>query len=125
MGLRASRALAALALLVVLLVPQFQLCGFADPDAPFSKATQAVPATKPEPWSACRPDSRREAWSALTDLDAWTYTAGSAVAARVRWMAAYHSRFTDLPVAIGEDIVRLWDHPPTTDSHVASTARRR
>ena len=35
---------------------------------------------------------------------------------RVRWMGAYHSRFTDLPVAICEDLVRLWDHPPATDA---------
>jgi hypothetical protein len=34
---------------------------------------------------------------------------------RLRWMAAYHSRFTDLPVALCEDLVRLWDHPPTTE----------
>ncbi|MGC4088625.1 MAG: hypothetical protein QM756_12150 [Polyangiaceae bacterium] len=38
-----------------------------------------------------------------------------AVEARLRWMAAYHSRFTDLPVAVCEDLIRLWDHPPTTE----------
>jgi hypothetical protein len=37
------------------------------------------------------------------------------VQARLRWMAAYHSRFSDLPVTLGEDLVRLWDHPPTTE----------
>jgi hypothetical protein len=37
------------------------------------------------------------------------------VQARLRWMAAYHSRFTDLPVPVCEDLVRLWDHPPTND----------
>jgi hypothetical protein len=37
------------------------------------------------------------------------------VQARLRWMAAYHSRFSDLPVALCEDLVRLWDHPPTTE----------
>jgi hypothetical protein len=37
------------------------------------------------------------------------------VEARLRWMAAYHSRFTVLPVALCEDLVRLWDHPPTTE----------
>jgi len=37
------------------------------------------------------------------------------VTARLRWMAAYHSRFSDLPVALCEDLVRLWDHPPTTE----------
>jgi len=30
-------------------------------------------------------------------------------------MGAYHSRFTDLPVSVCEDLVRLWDHPPTTE----------
>lgn len=39
-----------------------------------------------------------------------------AVVARVRWMGAYHSRFTDLPVAVAEDILRLWEHPPTVES---------
>jgi hypothetical protein len=34
---------------------------------------------------------------------------------RLRWMAAYHSRFSDLPVALAEDLVRLWEHPPTTE----------
>ena len=38
------------------------------------------------------------------------------VEARVRWMGVYHSRFTDLPVAICEDLVRLWDRPPATDA---------
>lgn len=37
------------------------------------------------------------------------------VKARLRWMGAYHSRFTDLPVSVCEDLVRLWDHPPTTE----------
>lgn len=39
----------------------------------------------------------------------------SSVQARLRWMAAYHSRFSDLPVALCEDLVRLWEHPPTTE----------
>jgi len=39
----------------------------------------------------------------------------TSVQARLRWMAAYHSRFTDLPVDLCEDLVRLWDHPPTTE----------
>jgi hypothetical protein len=39
----------------------------------------------------------------------------SSVQTRLRWMAAYHSRFSDLPVALCEDLVRLWDHPPTTE----------
>ena len=39
----------------------------------------------------------------------------STVERRLRWMAAYHSRFADLPVPVCEDLVRLWDHPPTTE----------
>ncbi len=39
----------------------------------------------------------------------------STVQARLRWMASYHSRFSDLPVALCEDLVRLWEHPPTTE----------
>lgn len=38
-----------------------------------------------------------------------------AVEARLRWMASYHSRFSDLPVGVCEDLVRLWDHPPTNE----------
>lgn len=44
-----------------------------------------------------------------------------AVAARVRWMGAYHSRFTDLPVGVCEDLIRAWDRPPTTDARPART----
>src|SRR5689334_3427728 len=32
-----------------------------------------------------------------------------AVDARARWMGAYHSRFTDLPLPVCQDLVRLWD----------------
>lgn len=34
---------------------------------------------------------------------------------RLRWMASYHSRFTDLPVEVCEDLIRLYDHPPVTE----------
>jgi hypothetical protein len=37
------------------------------------------------------------------------------VESRVRWLGAYHSRFTDLAVPVCEDLVRLWDRPPTTE----------
>lgn len=33
---------------------------------------------------------------------------------RLAWMGAYHSRFTDLPVGVCEDLVRAWDHAPVT-----------
>jgi hypothetical protein len=35
---------------------------------------------------------------------------------RVRWMAFYHSPFTDLPVALCLDQLRLWDRPPVSSS---------
>jgi hypothetical protein len=38
---------------------------------------------------------------------------------RARWMGAYHSRFTDLPVPVCEDLVRLWDRPPLSQSRQA------
>ncbi len=42
------------------------------------------------------------------------------VDARVRWMGAYHSRFTDLPLPLCRDLLRVWDRPPVTDSKSAS-----
>jgi len=39
-----------------------------------------------------------------------------AVDARTRWMGAYHSRFTDLPVPVCQDLVRLWDRPPVSEA---------
>jgi hypothetical protein len=44
-----------------------------------------------------------------------------AVDARARWMGAYHSRFTDLPVPLCQDLVRLWDRPPVSDAPGAAT----
>lgn len=38
------------------------------------------------------------------------------VDARLRWMGVYHSRFTDLPVPLCEDLIRAWDRPPTSDT---------
>ncbi len=38
-----------------------------------------------------------------------------AVAWRARWFGTYHSRFTDLPVGLCEDLLRLWDRPPVRD----------
>lgn len=42
------------------------------------------------------------------------YGLPEAVDARLRWMGTYHSRFTDLPVSVCEDLVRTWDHPPVS-----------
>jgi hypothetical protein len=35
---------------------------------------------------------------------------------RARWIGSYHSRFTDMPVALCEDLVRLWDRAPFNTS---------
>lgn len=35
---------------------------------------------------------------------------------RLRFMGQYHSRFVDLPLPLGLDLVRLWDRPPTSES---------
>jgi hypothetical protein len=36
--------------------------------------------------------------------------------ARVRWMGLYHSPFTDLPVGLCLDLLRVWDRPPVSAS---------
>lgn len=43
----------------------------------------------------------------------------AAADARARWMGAYHSRFTDLPVPLCLDLVRLWDQPPVSEAPAA------
>jgi tetratricopeptide (TPR) repeat protein len=43
----------------------------------------------------------------------------ASVVARLRWMGHYHSRFTDLPVDVCEQVLRPWDRPP-----VAASAER-
>ncbi len=43
----------------------------------------------------------------------------AAADARARWMGAYHSRFTDLPVPLCLDLVRLWDRPPVSEAPAA------
>lgn len=35
---------------------------------------------------------------------------------RAKWMGAYHSRFTDLPVSLCLDQLRAWDRPPLSES---------
>lgn len=39
-----------------------------------------------------------------------------AVDARARWMGSYHSRFTDLPLPLCQDLLRLWDRPPVSEA---------
>lgn len=38
------------------------------------------------------------------------------VEARARWMGVYHSRFTDLPVALCEEQLQLWARPPVWET---------
>lgn len=45
----------------------------------------------------------------------------SAADERLRWMGAYHSRFSDLPVPLCADLVRAWDRPPVSESAHATT----
>ncbi len=39
-----------------------------------------------------------------------------AVRHRLQWLGAYHSRFTDLPVPVCEDLLRVWDVAPLRES---------
>ena len=36
--------------------------------------------------------------------------------ARLRWLAQYHSRFSDMPTSVRRDQLLLWDRPPTSES---------
>lgn len=45
-----------------------------------------------------------------------TFGLPRSVDARLRFMGSYHSRFVDLPVSIGADLVQLWDRPPTSET---------
>lgn len=38
------------------------------------------------------------------------------IEARVRWLGMYHSRFSDLPLSLCRDQLRLWDRPPVSES---------
>ena len=40
---------------------------------------------------------------------------------RARWMGAYHSRFTDLPLPVCLDLLRVWDRPPVSEAPGART----
>jgi hypothetical protein len=40
----------------------------------------------------------------------------AAVNDRVRWMGQYHTRFTDLPASVCEELLRPWDRPPVSES---------
>lgn len=50
------------------------------------------------------------------------------VSQRVRWMGQYHTRFTDLPASLCEELLRPWDRPPISESpariwiHLARTS---
>jgi len=43
------------------------------------------------------------------------------VGERLRFMGQYHSRFVDLPLPLGADLVQLWDRPPTSESFAGRT----
>jgi tetratricopeptide (TPR) repeat protein len=40
----------------------------------------------------------------------------AAVSDRVRWMGQYHTRFSDLPASLCEELLRPWDRPPVSES---------
>ncbi|PRQ01281.1 hypothetical protein ENSA7_58860 [Enhygromyxa salina] len=35
---------------------------------------------------------------------------------RVRWMGQYHTRFSDLPASLCDELLRAWDRPPVSES---------
>lgn len=39
-----------------------------------------------------------------------------AVDDRVRWMGQYHTRFSDLPASLCDELLRPWDRPPISES---------
>lgn len=45
-----------------------------------------------------------------------TFGVPATVESRVRWMGLYHSPFSDLPLALCIDQLRLWDRPPVSSS---------
>lgn len=45
-----------------------------------------------------------------------TFGLPASIDLRLRFMGSYHSRFVDLPVALCEDLIGLWDRPPVSDS---------
>jgi tetratricopeptide (TPR) repeat protein len=40
----------------------------------------------------------------------------AAVGDRIRWMGQYHTRFTDLPASLCDELLRPWDRPPVSTS---------
>lgn len=40
----------------------------------------------------------------------------AAVDDRIRWMGQYHTRFTDLPASLCDELLRPWDRPPISES---------
>ncbi|UJR81297.1 Hypothetical protein I5071_33540 [Sandaracinus amylolyticus] len=49
------------------------------------------------------------AFGAPAEIEAWA-----------RWLAQWHSRFTDLPSSIRLEQLRLWDRPPISESRIAA-----
>jgi hypothetical protein len=40
----------------------------------------------------------------------------AAVDDRIRWMGQYHTRFSDLPASLCDELLRPWDRPPVSES---------
>lgn len=40
----------------------------------------------------------------------------AAVGDRIRWMGQYHTRFTDLPASLCDELLRPWDRPPVSET---------
>jgi hypothetical protein len=38
----------------------------------------------------------------------------AAIGDRIRWMGQYHTRFTDLPASLCDELLRPWDRPPVS-----------
>ncbi len=45
-----------------------------------------------------------------------TFGLPSGIESRLRWMGHFHSRFTDLPRSICQDLLQPWQRPPITES---------
>jgi hypothetical protein len=46
----------------------------------------------------------------------WCFGLPGAVGDRIRWMGQYHTRFTDLPTSLCEELLSPWDRPPVSES---------
>ena len=77
-GLRASRALAALALVLLLATAAFDGCGFAFPQNPYGSNLGDTATTTS--WGACWPNDLGEFAESLGTFDTWVFATSSAIA---------------------------------------------